>query len=211
MWGVAPTGKISARAHTHTLFFFHSLSFSLSAFNLSPSHDFNRWCCLFQFEGCNKAFSRLENLKIHLRSHTGERPYLCQHDGCNKSFSNSSDRAKHQRTHQDTVSIAIAETTLVIMKIMMLIIIILMIFISVILSVIVRVRWGGRAGEELFTVFLICYLSFYVFFLPYDLVCYSPCLSVTCRVGWFVTFLINWFSTCLVSWYVTCHVCYIPC
>jgi len=59
---------------------------------------------LFQFEGCDKAFSRLENLKIHLRSHTGERPYLCTHTGCSKAFSNSSDRAKHQRTHLDTVS-----------------------------------------------------------------------------------------------------------
>eukprot|EP00117_Sycon_ciliatum_P024019 scpid37965/ scgid20265/ Transcriptional activator GLI3; GLI3 full length protein; Transcriptional repressor GLI3R; GLI3 C-terminally truncated form len=49
-------------------------------------------------EGCNKAYSRLENLKTHMRSHSGERPYLCQY--CQKSFTNASDRAKHQnRTH----------------------------------------------------------------------------------------------------------------
>ena len=59
---------------------------------------------LFQFENCNKAYSRLENLKTHLRSHTGEKPYTCEFPGCAKAFSNASDRAKHQnRTHSNEV------------------------------------------------------------------------------------------------------------
>ena len=59
--------------------------------------------CL-QFENCAKAYSRLENLKTHLRSHTGEKPYTCEFPGCSKAFSNASDRAKHQnRTHSNEV------------------------------------------------------------------------------------------------------------
>jgi len=60
-----------------------------------------------QFEGCSRAFARLENRKIHMRSHTGHKPFPCKYAlefNCTKRFSNSSDRAKHEQTHKDPVS-----------------------------------------------------------------------------------------------------------
>ena len=85
------------RACLQCAYYIKYLMFSLSLpLSLSLS--------LLQYEGCNKAYSRLENLKTHLRSHTGERPYICKYEGCGKAFSNASDCAKHMnRTHSDEV------------------------------------------------------------------------------------------------------------
>ena len=49
--------------------------------------------------GCNRSFSRVENMKLHVRTHTGEKPYPCSYSGCTKRFNNTSDRAKHMKTH----------------------------------------------------------------------------------------------------------------
>lgn len=82
------------------IFFFRIFYYSSS---LSVECSLN---CLFQFESCLRAFARLENRKIHMRSHTGHKPFPCkyaQEFNCTKKFSNSSDRAKHEQTHKDPV------------------------------------------------------------------------------------------------------------
>ncbi|XP_077558463.1 uncharacterized protein LOC144173962 isoform X2 [Haemaphysalis longicornis] len=49
--------------------------------------------------GCNKSFVTGYGLKSHTRVHTGETPYRCVHDGCTKTFKTSGDLQKHVRTH----------------------------------------------------------------------------------------------------------------
>lgn len=46
---------------------------------------------------CGKMFCRAADLRLHMRTHTGERPYKC--DICPKAFAQSSHLTKHRRVH----------------------------------------------------------------------------------------------------------------
>jgi hypothetical protein len=47
---------------------------------------------------CGRYFKRLEHLKRHVRTHTQERPYMCQR--CGKRFSRSDNLTQHYKTHE---------------------------------------------------------------------------------------------------------------
>ncbi|XP_008156585.2 zinc finger protein 296 [Eptesicus fuscus] len=47
---------------------------------------------------CMKTLSSFSNLKVHMRSHTGERPYAC--DQCPYACAQSSKLNRHKKTHQ---------------------------------------------------------------------------------------------------------------
>ncbi|XP_074521585.1 uncharacterized protein LOC141787195 [Halichoeres trimaculatus] len=54
-------------------------------------------CSPFRCIECDREFNRMENLKTHLRIHTGERPYTCS--VCSKCFRHSGALTRHFRIH----------------------------------------------------------------------------------------------------------------
>ena len=49
--------------------------------------------------GCGKAFAQKSHLDIHIRAHTGIKPFICRESNCGQRFSKSGNLRTHQRRH----------------------------------------------------------------------------------------------------------------
>ena len=53
----------------------------------------------FKCFDCGKSFSTRQNFQVHIRTHTGERPFKCDFPDCQRSFSHSGSLQRHIRIH----------------------------------------------------------------------------------------------------------------
>jgi hypothetical protein len=52
---------------------------------------------IFSCTVCEKQFRLKHNLRNHARTHTGEKPFVCEHKGCGKRFNHGGNLLKHMR------------------------------------------------------------------------------------------------------------------
>ncbi|KAJ8927802.1 hypothetical protein NQ314_019683 [Rhamnusium bicolor] len=59
---------------------------------------------LHKCEECFKTFFERHHLIIHLRTHSGERPYVCKVPECGKSFAESQKLKRHHAAKHNAVN-----------------------------------------------------------------------------------------------------------
>jgi uncharacterized Zn-finger protein len=55
----------------------------------------------FECAICKKKFNEKGNLKAHVRIHTGERPFVCKYPGCKMAFKTKGQLNDHQNRHSN--------------------------------------------------------------------------------------------------------------
>jgi uncharacterized Zn-finger protein len=73
----------------------------LSALNVLSSPEGRKAQFTCPYDNCGREFKRHEHLRRHVRSHTGEKPYLCPQPNCGRQFARSDHLAGHVKTHTD--------------------------------------------------------------------------------------------------------------
>eukprot|EP00092_Neocalanus_flemingeri_P100860 GFUD01128865.1.p1 GENE.GFUD01128865.1~~GFUD01128865.1.p1 ORF type:complete len:106 (+),score=21.01 GFUD01128865.1:282-599(+) len=51
----------------------------------------------YKCKACNIFYPRKWHMKLHIRTHTGEKPYICDNQECNKAFSRPGSLSEHKR------------------------------------------------------------------------------------------------------------------
>lgn len=60
----------------------------------------------YKCDRCPKGFTQRSTLETHIRTHTGERPFVCDVKKCKKTFGDRSALWYHQRSHTNVSHLA---------------------------------------------------------------------------------------------------------
>lgn len=86
-----PFPRIDRRA---TVTQYHHHRFPHGIESVSEDQNKRLVCCI-----CHKTFQRPSSLSVHVRSHTGEKPFRCTYAGCAKAYPVRSNLTRHQHVH----------------------------------------------------------------------------------------------------------------